>query len=194
MHDIEPFFRWIDDYNAARDERSPFYGNTYSEFYYGNKIYNYLIHPQWEDIGSETLYLKVLWVDYQARFAIIELLGEWNDCVEDDCQTLKRNLIDKMVDQGIVHYLLIGENILTFHSGEDDYYREWLEDITDEAGWVVLINLRDHVIQDFREAGIHQLFFIGKDYNTLNWRLYRPADLFQMLDERIRGTLKALPA
>jgi len=194
VHDIEPFFRWIDDYNAARDERSPFYGNTYSEFYYGNKIYNYLIHPQWEDIGSETLYLKVLWVDYQARFAIIELLGEWNDCVEDDCQTLKRNLIDKMVDQGIVHYLLIGENILTFHSGEDDYYREWLEDITDEAGWVVLINLRDHVIQDFREAGIHQLFFIGKDYNTLNWRLYRPADLFQMLDERIRGTLKALPA
>lgn len=194
MHDIEPFFRWIDDYNAARDERSPFYGNTYSEFYYGNKIYNYLIHPQWEDIGSETLYLKVLWVDYQARFAIIELLGEWNDCVEDDCQTLKRNLIDKMVEQGIVHYLLIGENILTFHSGEDDYYREWLEDITDEAGWVVLINLRDHVIQDFREAGIHQLFFIGKDYNTLNWRLYRPADLFQMLDERIRGTLKALPA
>jgi len=194
VHDIEPFFRWIDDYNAARDERSPFYGNTYSEFYYGNKIYNYLIHPQWEDIGSETLYLKVLWVDYQARFAIIELLGEWNDCVEDDCQTLKRNLIDKMVEQGIVHYLLIGENILTFHSGEDDYYREWLEDITDEAGWVVLINLRDHVIQDFREAGIHQLFFIGKDYNTLNWRLYRPADLFQMLDERIRGTLKALPA
>lgn len=40
-------------------------------------------------MGSETLYLKILWVDYDLKFTIIEFLGEWNDCIEEDCQMLK---------------------------------------------------------------------------------------------------------
>jgi len=102
MHDIEPFFKWIDDYSASKDERSPFFNTTYNEFYFDNKIYNYLIHPQWDDMGSETLYLKILWVDYDLKFTIIEFLGEWNDCIEEDCQVLKRTIIDKMLALGIV--------------------------------------------------------------------------------------------
>jgi hypothetical protein len=194
MHDLEPFFRWIDDYTASKDERSPFFQKSYSEFYFENKIYNYLIHPQWDDMGSETLYLKILWVDYDQKFCIMEFLGEWNDCIEEDCQTLKRNIIDKMLVYGIVHFILIGENILTFHSGDDDYYQEWIEDISEEGGWVALLNLPKHVYQDFAEARINHLFFMGADYNTFNWRIYKPAAIFQLLEERIEGSVKSLPA
>ncbi|NBU35572.1 MAG: hypothetical protein EBS35_03235 [Bacteroidetes bacterium] len=194
MHDLEPFFRWIDDYSAAKDERSPFFQTTYNEFYFENKIYNYLIHPQWDDIGSETLYIKILWVDYDLKFCIIEFLGEWNDCIEEDCQTLKRNIIDKMLVYDIVHFILIGENILTFHSGDDDYYQEWIEDISEEGGWVALLNLPKHVYADFKDARIHHLFFMGTDYNTFNWRVYKPTAIFQLLEERIQGSIKSLPS
>jgi len=79
MHTIEPFFLWRDDYIASEDEKSPFFGREYSEFYFDKKIYNFLLHPQWDDIGSETLFVKILYVDYESKFAIIECLGEWND-------------------------------------------------------------------------------------------------------------------
>ena len=76
MQDIEPFYRWRDRYIAARDERSPFFGRTYSEFEYSQTIYNYYIHPQWDNFGSPTLYAKVLFADYVEHYAIIELIEE----------------------------------------------------------------------------------------------------------------------
>src|SRR5687768_14996387 len=81
MHDIEPYFQWIDEYIASEDNRSPLYGRVYDEFFYTNTIYNYYIHPQWDEFGSPTLYLKILFVDYDLHYAIIELIGEWNDCI-----------------------------------------------------------------------------------------------------------------
>ena len=50
-----------------------------SEFEYSNTVYNYYIHPQWDDIGSGTLYMKELYADYENGFAILEFIGEWND-------------------------------------------------------------------------------------------------------------------
>ena len=32
MHELEPYYRWRDDYIAAEDLRSPFYKTVYSEF------------------------------------------------------------------------------------------------------------------------------------------------------------------
>ena len=78
MHDIEPYFKWRDWYTAEEDTRSPFYGREYSEFEFTHAVYNYLIHPQWDEFGSKTLYLKILYADYDEHFAIIEMLGEWN--------------------------------------------------------------------------------------------------------------------
>ncbi len=52
-------------------------------------IYNYYIHPQWDDFGSRTLYLKVLLADYDEQYVIIELFGEWNDAIENDIMNLK---------------------------------------------------------------------------------------------------------
>ena len=52
MHNIEPFYRWREEYAVEDDERSPFYGETYGA---PRQIYNYIIHPLWDDFGSNTL-------------------------------------------------------------------------------------------------------------------------------------------
>src|SRR5699024_8682446 len=115
MHDIEPYYKWRDYYIASEDEKSPFYGRRYDEFYFTNAIYNYVIHPQWDDFGSSTLYSKVLYANYEKSYAVIELIGEWNDCIANDIMFLKRNLIDSMHQQGIHKFILICENVLNFH-------------------------------------------------------------------------------
>lgn len=68
MHEIEPFYRWRDDYVAEEDPLSPFFGTEYSEFEFDKQVYNFLLHPQWDSFGSNTLYLKVLYVDYEKGF------------------------------------------------------------------------------------------------------------------------------
>ena len=110
MHEIEPYYNWLDVYNAEEDENSPFFGTEHSEFTYSNQIYNYFIHPQWDNFGSNTLYLKVLMADYENQFAIIEFIGEWNDCINNDIMYLKRHLIDGMIKHGITKYGSSGTN------------------------------------------------------------------------------------
>ena len=129
MHDIEPHYNWKHHYSAEEDERSPFFGREYNEFEFTHSIYGYCIHPQWDDIASSTLFIKLLCVDYDEQFAIIEMLGEWNDCINNDIMFLKRDVIDKLIENGISKFILIGENILNFHYSDESYYEEWNEDI-----------------------------------------------------------------
>ena len=75
MHDIEPFYKWRDKYIASEDKDSPFYGRKYSEFSFTKKIYNYFIHPQWDEFGSPTIYMKILFIDYNESYCFIELIG-----------------------------------------------------------------------------------------------------------------------
>ena len=103
MQDIEPYYNWRDYYIASEDELSPFYQREYSEFEYTNAIYNYLIHPQWDDIDSPTLYIKILFVDYELNYAIIELFGEWNDCINNDIMTLKRDIIEVLLTMELIN-------------------------------------------------------------------------------------------
>ena len=129
MHDIEPFYKWRDDYNSAEDDLSPFYGKEYSEFEFSETIYNFYIHPQWDFFGSPTLYLKIIFADYDKNFAIIEFIGEWNDCITNDIMFLKREIMELLVAQGINKFILLGENILNFHCSDDCYYEEWFQEI-----------------------------------------------------------------
>ena len=89
MHDIEPHYQWLHLYNSVEDEQSPFFEQEHSEFEFTQTIYNYLIHPQWDGFGSPTLYLKVLFIDYEAGVGIIELIGEWNDLIHNDVMVMK---------------------------------------------------------------------------------------------------------
>ena len=93
MHSIEPFYNWRGFYIASEDLQSPFYEREYSEFEFTDSIYNYLIHPQWDSIESQALFIKILFVDYDEGVAIIELFGEWNDVIENDIMLFKRNII-----------------------------------------------------------------------------------------------------
>ena len=102
MHSIEPFYNWQHLYIASEDEESPFFGAEYSEFTFSNTVYNYYIHPQWDDMGSETLYLKILFVDYDEHYAVIELIGEWNDAINNDIMLLKRDIIDELAFQPMI--------------------------------------------------------------------------------------------
>ena len=68
MHNIEPYYNWRHIYVSEEDERSPFFGREYSEFEFTLAIYNYLIHPQWDEFGSKTLYMKVLLADYEEKY------------------------------------------------------------------------------------------------------------------------------
>src|SRR5688500_8944693 len=108
MHYIEPFYNWRHIYVSEEDERSPFYGRVYSEFEYSLTVYNYYIHPQWDDFGSRTLYLKVLLADYDEKYVIIEMIGVWNDDVENDIMELKREVLQKFMYGGIYKFILVG--------------------------------------------------------------------------------------
>ncbi len=179
MHELEPYYNWRHLYTAEEDELSPFYGNEYSEFEFSNTVYNYYIHPQWDEFGSRTLYLKLLYVDYDLNFAIIELIGEWNDAVENDIMQLKRSVIDILITNGIHKYILITENVMNYHGGEEDYYEEWYEDIKEEGGWVVTVNMPEHTRYDFLQSSIDKYL---KFFHNDNWRTFQPQHFFQLVD------------
>jgi hypothetical protein len=182
MQHIEPYYQWRHLYMSEEDPLSPFYGREYSEFEFSQTIYNYYIHPQWDDFGSNTLYLKILFADYEEGYAIIEFLGEWNDAINNDIMTLKREIIDLLINEGIYKYILIAENVLNFHSSDDSYYEEWNEDISDEGGWIVMLGLPGHLYQEMKQAGIpHYLFF--QEYDE--WRTHQPQMVFQKVEEQL---------
>ena len=186
MHELEPFYNWRDNYIASEDKRSPFYSRRdYDEFSYRNTIYNYYIHPQWDFIGSPTLYIKILFADYHSGYAIIELIGEWNDAINNDIMYLKREIIDVLLKNGINKFILIGENVLNFHSSDDCYYEEWYDDIKDEDGWVVALNFREHIIEEIRSTKIHYYLHCSEKYSDLKWRKLEPEDLFSIIETNI---------
>lgn len=166
---------------AEEDPKSPFSGRTYSEFEYSQTVYNFYIHPQWDDFGSPTLYIKILFVDYENGFAIIEMIGEWNDAIENDIMTFKRDIIDQMIVHGIYKYILIGENIMNFHSSDDCYYEEWYEEVADEGGWIALLSLANQSIYDFKRAGLDRFIQL---FDFPDWRPYTPTNLFTKIDNQ----------
>lgn len=183
MHELEPFFHWLDLYQSNKDENSPFFEREYSEFYFNNAIYNFVIHPQWDDFGSTTLYLKILYTDYTQQFTIIEMIGEWNDCIHNDIMVLKREVIEPMIDCGINHFILIGENVLNFHASDDSYYEEWFQEVED--GWVALVNFREHVLQEFSDQHIDYYLNYGGELDELAWRKLSPMMFFNKVKDII---------
>lgn len=186
MHDIEPFYNWRHIYVSEQDERSPFYGRTYSEFEFSQTVYNYYIHPQWDDFGSRTLFLKVIMADYEEQYAIIELIGEWNDAIENDIMELKREVADVFMQQGIAKFIFIAENVLNFHSSDKEYYEEWYEELSDAEGWAVILNMPEQTQYDFRKAKLNRYLELRE---LENWRTYRPFHLFRKLDQEISHRL-----
>lgn len=190
MHDIEPYYQWRDNYVASEDEHSPFFGRIYDEFRFTKKVYNYFIHPQWDEFGSNTLYTKILYADYDEGFAILEMIGEWNDCLTNDIMFLKREVADVLVENGINKFILICENVLNFHGSDDCYYEEWYDDIKDEGGWICLINTLEHVEEEMSNTQLHYQINFGKEFNNINWRPFKPKLLVKAIEAMVMGELR----
>ena len=183
MHDIEPYFQWRDAYVASEDERSPLYGRIYDEFYFTNTIYNYYIHPQWDEFGSSTLYLKILYTDYDLGYAILELIGEWNDCIYNDIMMLRREITDLLQKEGISKFILVAENVLNYHAGEDNcYYEEWYDEVADGEGWIAIVNPLNHVSVEMHSYGLHDYVHI---LTGCAWRGHKPRALFKWVEAQL---------
>lgn len=185
MHVIEPYFNWRHLYTAEEDLRSPFHGTEHSEFEFTHAVYDHALHPQWDAFGSHTLYLKVLFADYDDRFAVLELIGEWNDLLHNDIMFLKRDVIEPLVAEGIHKFILIGEQVLNFHAGEEDYYAEWFEEVSDSDGWIALINFLPHVRQDLQAFNLDQYLAFGGYFDAFPWRRYDPDQLYAQVDSMV---------
>lgn len=189
MHTIEPHYNWRGFYIASDDDQSPFYGRIYSEFEFTDSIYNYCIHPQWDNIDSPTLFLKVLFTDYDEGYSIIELFGEWNDVIQNDIMLLKRNLIEMQMSMGINKFILIAENLFNFHGNEDDYYSEWFDEIEEEDGWIALVNAREHVQDELKNFDLDYYFLMGGDLEEVDWRTTTPAQFYSRISHYVQNRL-----
>lgn len=187
MHLVEPFYNWRMYYTAEEDARSPFFEREYSELEFSNTIYNFYIHPQWDYIGSPTLFMKLLFAEYDKGYCIIELIGEWNDAIENDIMIFKRDIIEPLMHEGINKFIIIGENVLNFHYSDDSYYEEWFDDVED--GWIALINFHEHVLREMQHIHLDQYFVMGGELEEIEWRTYLPFQFFKKVDELVQRRL-----
>ncbi|UBM60925.1 hypothetical protein LAG90_09795 [Marinilongibacter aquaticus] len=188
MHTIEPYYNWQQYYRAERDMRSPFYGRTYGQAYV-NDVYGYYIDPNWDEFGSETLYCKLIFVDYGLSCAVIELFGEWNDALHNDIMHFKRNVLDRLLRNGVQKFILIGENLLQFHGGDSDYYEEWFEDVED--GWIAALNFREFILDEMKKYRLDYYINLGGTLQMGNWRTVKPKQLVAVVDSLMTRRLGA---
>lgn len=189
MHEIEPFYRWMHLYDSSQDECSPFFGKEYNYDSYSDVIYNFYIDPAWDYMGSETLYIKVLYANYDLQVAVIEFIGEWNDAISNDIMLLKRNIIDHFSSNGIKHFILIGENVFNFHGSDDCYYEEWFEDV--EHGWIAALGFRDFILEEWKKYNLDYYINFGGRLQIDNWRTFTPLRLFELVNSIIVKRLEA---
>jgi hypothetical protein len=187
MHEIEPHYNWLQYYDAAQDELSPFYGKEYNYDQYSEAIYGYYIDPSWDSFGSETLFVKILFADYDRGYAILEFIGEWNDTLYNDIMLLKRNLIEQLSIHGINKFVLIGENIFNFHGSSDDYYEEWFDEV--EEGWIAAVNFPDFIRSEFERYKLDAYINMGGTLQIPQWRTLHPARFFELVDLLIQRRL-----
>lgn len=187
MHDIEPYYNWLKYYDPAADELSPFHGKEYNLDVYSETIYGYYIDPAWDSIGSETLYIKILYADYTIGFTVIEFIGEWNDAINNDIMTLKRNILEILLKEGINKFILIGENILNFHGSDDCYYEEWFEDVED--GWIAAVSFPPFIQDEFKKYHLDSYINMGGTLQIQQWRTLQPLNFYELVSTLIQRRL-----
>jgi hypothetical protein len=183
MHEIQPYANWLRFYDSSTDVRSPFHNKSYNYDVYSETVYGYYIDPAWDNFGSETLYLKILFADYDEGYAILEFIGEWNDAINNDIMTLKRSVIDILLAEGITKFILIGEHIFNFHGSDDSYYEAWFEELED--GWITSLNFPEFVIDEMKKFHLQNYINLHEDLYIEKWRTYQPLVLCRMVEKLI---------
>jgi hypothetical protein len=68
---------------------------------------------------------------------------------------------------------------MNFHSSDDCYYEEWWEDIRDDGGWIVSLNMPEQTRQEFVRAHLDNYVHLLENDK---WRTYQPQHLYNMID------------
>ncbi|MEL6670835.1 MAG: hypothetical protein AAFR61_01550 [Bacteroidota bacterium] len=187
LRDIEPFYGWLEQYNHEKDPRSPFHSVNHSLFYYDRSIHNIPAHPLWDQFGSEGLLVKILYVDYGLKFAILELFGEWNDLFENDFKLLAENVLTYLLDEGVNKFILILENVFHIHLEGDDYYAALQDELED--GWMCGLRMRQEVKEEMDAYNISSYFYWNPLLDELPWRRLKPIQLYQAVENRLQALL-----
>ncbi|MEI9919055.1 MAG: hypothetical protein WDO14_09680 [Bacteroidota bacterium] len=187
MHTIEPFSGWLKYYDPSSDDQSPFFGKEYNYDLYEQTIYGYYIDPGWDSFGSETLYAKILYADYTEKFVVIEMIGEWNDTINNDIMTFKRGLIEVLEATGINKFIIIGENVFNFHGSDDSYYEEWFEDVED--GWIAFVSFPQFLQDELKRYHVDQYVNMGGTLQIDNWRTLNPLQFYELVNGLIQRRL-----
>ncbi|MEZ4776821.1 MAG: hypothetical protein R3D00_26840 [Bacteroidia bacterium] len=188
LRDIEPFYGWLEIYSHDQDELSPFHEVQHNMFYYDRSINNIPAHPLWDDIGSESLLVKILYANYQEGYAIIELFGEWNDLFENDYKLFGENCLTYLIDNGIDKFILICENVFHIYLETDDYYQAIQEEMED--GWICILKAKEEVREDMIQYGVSPYFFWSPVLDEINWRKLKPFQLFSLVTARMGKVLE----
>jgi hypothetical protein len=188
LHNIEPFFGWLDMYNHEMDPNSPFHEAEHNQFYYDRSVNNIPAHPLWDFIDSESLLIKILFADYESGFAIIELFGEWNDLYDNDFKLLSENCLSYLIDCGINRFIFVCENVFNAYLDADDYYAAMQEELED--GWMCLLKARNTLIEEMSQYNISDYFFWNPAFDELPWRRMKPAEIFYLVEQSMRKILR----
>jgi len=95
-------------------------------------------------------------------------------------------VMEKFMAEGVFKFILIAENVLNFHSSDNEYYKEWYEEVTDENGWLVILNMPEATQYDFKKAKLNRYIEL---YELENWRTYKPFHLFKKIDNELMTRL-----
>jgi len=158
-------------------------------FYYDRSINHIPAHPLWDDFGSESLLLKILFADYGRGFAIIELFGEWNDLFDNDFKLLAENCLTVLVDEGIQKFVFICENVFHIYPDQDDYYQAMQEEL-EADGWMCLLRMRDHVREEMESYAVADYFYMSPVLDQVPWRKLKPLELFGLVEARMPKLLE----
>ena len=93
---------------------------------------------------------------------------------------------NKLFGEGITKFILVAENVLNFHSSDREYYQEWFDEVTDENGWIVALNMPEATQYDFRKK---KLNYYVELMELPNWRVFKPEHLFNRINEQISKRL-----
>ena len=99
---------------------------------------------------------------------------------------LKREVIDKLMTEGICKFILIPENVLNFHSSDKEYYQEWFDEVSEENGWIVALNMPEATQYDFRKKKLNYYIELME---FPEWRVYKPYHLFKKIDDELMKRL-----
>jgi hypothetical protein len=101
--------------------------------------------------------------------------------------TLKRNVVESLLLQGINKFILLGEHIFNFHGSDDCYYEEWYEETVD--GWIAAVSFPDFIRDEFSKYHLDSYINMGGTLQIPHWRTLHPLHFYELVNSLIQRRL-----